>query len=68
MKREARLPRETDAMIDELGKCGEDAVYATEEVVNETRFEEVRAQGRLVRETSKVRTLSSGAGIPSRTV
>ena len=44
----ARTSSEANALIDELGKKGEDAVYAIEEVVNQTRFERVRAHGLVV--------------------
>jgi hypothetical protein len=43
--KKARTSKEANAVIDELGKYGEDAVYALEEVVGQTRFEEVRAHG-----------------------
>lgn len=43
--KKAPTPKEANALIDQLGKYGEDAVYAIEEVVNQTRFEEVRAHG-----------------------
>jgi hypothetical protein len=41
----AHASREANAIIDELGKFGEDAVYAVEEVENQTKFERVRAHG-----------------------
>lgn len=41
----ARTSKEANAFIDKLGKYGEDAVNAIEEVVDETRFEAVRAHG-----------------------
>ena len=43
--KKAPTSKEANALIDELGKYGEDAVYAIEEVINQTRFEEVRAHG-----------------------
>jgi hypothetical protein len=44
----APTSKEAIATIDELGKYGWDAVDAIEEVVNQTRFEDVRAHGLLV--------------------
>jgi len=41
----ARTSEEANSIIDKLGKYGEDAVYAMEEVVNRTKFEQVRAHG-----------------------
>jgi hypothetical protein len=41
----AHTPEEANAIIDELGKFGEDAVYALEDVVNQTKFDQVRAHG-----------------------
>ncbi len=41
----ARTPKGAIATIDELGKYGQDAVYALEEIVDETVFDEVRAHG-----------------------
>jgi hypothetical protein len=37
-----RTSKEANALIDKLGKFGEDAVYALEEVVDRTKFEDVR--------------------------
>lgn len=42
----ARTAKQANAIIDQLGKkYGEDAVYALEEVVDQTRFEKVRTHG-----------------------
>jgi hypothetical protein len=41
----AHTSKEANAVIDELGKYGDDAVYALEQVVDQTKFEEVRAHG-----------------------
>ena len=41
----ARTSKEANALIDELGKYGEDAEVALEEVVGQTKFDEVRAHG-----------------------
>lgn len=41
----AHTSEEANAIIDELGKFGEDAVYAIEDVVNQTKFEQVRTHG-----------------------
>jgi len=47
MKRamKARTPKVANATIDELGKYGQDAVYALEEIVSQTVFDEVRSHG-----------------------
>jgi hypothetical protein len=39
----ARTSNEANALVDKLGKFGEEAVYALEEVVDRTKFEDVRA-------------------------
>jgi len=41
----ARTSKEANTVIDELGKYGDDPVNALEEVVDQTKFEEVRAHG-----------------------
>lgn len=47
----APTSKEANEIIDELGKYGEDAVYAITEVVHHTIFEEVRVHGlQVVRE------------------
>lgn len=43
--KKAHTPKEANAAIDALGKYGEDAVAAMTEVVENTRFEEVRLHG-----------------------
>jgi hypothetical protein len=43
--KKAHTPKEANAAIDALGKYGEDAVEAITEVVDNTRFEEVRLHG-----------------------
>jgi hypothetical protein len=40
-----RTAREANAMIDKLAKYGDDAVYAIEDIVNQTNFDEVRTRG-----------------------
>jgi len=42
---EARTAKEATAIIDQLGKYGEDAVYAIQAVVDQTSFDKVRAHG-----------------------
>jgi hypothetical protein len=41
----ARSASEVNALIDKLGKFGDDATSAIQEVVERTKFEEVRAHG-----------------------
>lgn len=41
----AGTSREANAIVDDLGKYGDDAVYALEAIVDQTRFERVRAHG-----------------------
>jgi hypothetical protein len=43
--KKARTPKEENAMIDELAKYGHDSVYALEEIVDQTIFDEVRTHG-----------------------
>jgi hypothetical protein len=43
--KKAHTPKEANAAIDALGKYGEDAVAAITEVIENTRFEEVRLHG-----------------------
>jgi hypothetical protein len=43
--KKAHTPKEAIAAIDALGKYGEDAVAAITEVIENTRFEEVRLHG-----------------------
>ena len=40
-----RTAKEANAIIDKLAKYGDDAVYAIDDVVNQTKFDEVRAHG-----------------------
>jgi hypothetical protein len=43
--KKAHTPREANEAIDALGRHGEDAVTAITEVIENTRFEEVRQHG-----------------------
>jgi len=40
----ARTSREANELIRKLGKFGEDAVYALQEVVDRTKFDDVRSR------------------------